>query len=456
MSNHNGPLGSVSLPSQQDQDISTLALQQEFDLFSIGLRSEQLSGNNTRSAVPIDPENSPDPVENETILALLDGVESFNNVLNQITNPSHPAGTHSSQLRVWRLLSGSPQAQSGPPSFIRDISCDCVISDPVVQHTHNCQLGGDLPQTFLTHFFAWCMHFTQGSSDNAEPLLHHAGSLLQHMISTRHPDCLIVLNVLLSVVEAHGQRDLASDFLSSVLASIQLGHCPVEASANFMVGIASRKLAIIDVDHRRLQTIHKNLEFHCGPESPSALVGLYHLAWRYAKDEEHQESALEILERLLPTAEYVLGQSHFFTITCMATMARVLSYIRSLPEALLVMDTALQAVDSEYAPFHPYRLELLYRRAVLFIEAECPTQAEKTLCEVITYRVQVLGIDNVLTRRSLGLLQEALAMNGQHIHLEDLRSGFLSSPTVNQVYKISPLKAYLPAVTPAPTDQARA
>ncbi len=173
-------------------------------------------------------------------------------------------------------------------------------------------------------------------------------------------------------------------------------------------------------------------------------MGWYNVAWRCAKEAEHRERALQILVDLVPLASEVMGSSHLLTITCMTTMARVLSYVRTKKESISVMLKAKQAIDQRYASFHPYRLEVLHRLALFLIDAHRVEDAEKILRGVIEQRVVVLGPHNVLTERSVKLLRKALQATGRHVNLDELKSELLAPSRISKMFEDAPSTAYLP------------
>jgi hypothetical protein len=387
----------------------------------------------------------PEAAEASTIWSQLDSRQSFSNLVNQMLRPDSPAGSASSQLNMFRILSGS-RPVSSQDELIRGFVRQRRVANNEIEYTTDYRDGADLPQNFLLHFFGAFMLHRQGFSEGAADSFRHAQGPLESMIRDCHPECLTTLNIMLSVLEAHGQNEPAGDFLSNVLVFSQrnLTNNPVAATVEFMVKVATRNLRIDDVEIASLESIYHHLEHHFGVRSPSALVGLYHVAWRCAKAEQHREKALQTLTKLTPLSADILGPSHFLTITCMTTMARVLSYIRSAEDAIRLMHLALHAIDSRYAKFHPYRLEVLFRLGRLQIDSHNAKDAARILKEVVEHRVNVLGIDNKRTQDSLGLLRKALASSGEgNAELQRTVHGLLPSK-VKETQEHVPWTAYLP------------
>jgi hypothetical protein len=409
-----------------------------------GLPSSLASDRNISAAITA----LPDHAEASHIFSQLDSIESYNNVIEQMLSPDSPAGPVSNELNMYRILSGSRQV-SCEEELIRDLDSEGGISNNAAEGTKRRHGSTDLSQKFLVYFFRGCMLYSQDSPEGAASPFRHARKLFEAMVRGCHPNCLAALNVMLSVLEAHGRNHLAFEFLSVVqMFTPKDPTNPVAATVEFLVRIATRRLKPIEMEIADLQSIHEQLKDQFGAESPSALVGLYHVAWMCAKESKHRERALQTLTGLVPSAREKLGPSHFLTITCMTTMARVLSYIRTVDESISLMGEAHQAIELTHAYFHPFRLEFLYRLSLFLIDAHQPTPAARILKEVVELRCNVLGPGNDLTTRSLELLQEALELSGKNVCSKELASEMLSPSKVNENYKASPLKAYLPVASP--------
>ncbi len=426
--------GQRELPAFNVQALSTNA--------SVNHQPKLPSRHPSQPDMPESPTYPPHSSEASNIWAHLDGLESYNNVINQILRPDSPVGSAATQLNVFKTLSGSRRVSSHE-ELIRGLDRQCRVSDAAGTDTSGNYNGADVSHNFLARFFAGCILRRQGASEAADGSFWHANDILEAMIKGCHPECLTTLNLMLSVLEVHGQRHLAGDFLSKVLLFSGENRTinPVAATVEFMVKVATRAMNIVEVDLVDLHSIYEQLQARFGLDSPSALVGLYHVAWRSAKAEEHREGSLETLKQLVPAAIKVLGPSHFLTITCMTTMARVLSYVGTLEDCISRMGDVLRVIDVRCAPFHPYRLEALYRLALYLVDAHDPVAAERLLREVVEERVNVLGQTNDLTIRSLESLQDVLVLMGKHVELDDLRSDLLSPTRVNPVCEAS--KAYL-------------
>jgi hypothetical protein len=384
-------------------------------------------------------------LEESSMWEEIESVESYHNVINQMLRPDSPISAASSQLTFSKILSGERQVSSRE-GLIRGLDQQFELSNAAAEDVNDTNNGVTLPQQFLERFFGAFMLHSQGVLEAAIEYFRSANNLLKTMIRSCHSECLTTLNVMLSVLEAHGLNRIAGDFLSiAVLFSNEhLSGNPVAETADFMVRVATRKLRIDQVDIADLQSIYGRLKDRFGPDSPSALVGLYHVAWRCAKEEQHWKESLQMFARLRFTATEVLGPYHFLTITSMTTMARVLSHVRMKHESISLMRQAIQVLKLRYVAFHPYLLEALHRLAEMLFEAHDEENAERLLREVIDQRARVIGHRNKLTQRSLTLLKKLLERRGEFVELSDLVSNLSSSLRVNDLAQNMPLAAYLP------------
>jgi hypothetical protein len=407
------------------------------------------------SRTPLQPD-MPAGSEPFNVSAELDTLESYNNIINQMLRPSTPAGTTSSQLNMLKIMYGTRQVSS--QNLIRDLNHQHDILTNATAETNDPHYAADLPQRFLKSFFGSCMLYNQGSQKGASDSLRHARDLLEEMIVHLHPECLITLNVMLSVLEAHGQNHLVADFLSTMLRFSQtnLINNPVAATAEFMVNVATRKLKLDGAEVAQLRSIYELLSDRFGPNSSSALVGWYNVAWRMAKSEEHRDAALQTLKWLAQIASESLGSSHVLTITCITTMARVMFRTNRQEESIILMAQALETIGLRYAHFHPYRLEALHRLARFQIDGGQVADGANILIEVIVKRANILGQNNPLTRRSLDLLHRALGLTWRDDVFSGLEMELLSNSSVNEVHERFPMMAYSPVASPTHIAASRA
>jgi Tetratricopeptide repeat len=387
-------------------DSPAINLQECCDRLDVVCPPEPVPSHPPQSDTPAELLHLPEGSEAEKMWLAINSNKIFNHILNQWLGADSSADAESCQLKMFNIMFGSSASSYGS---LHDLLHDLGPWSATAEHTNNDHGDMERPQAFLAHFFVGCILQRQGYPGDATKVFRFAGHILDDMIRSCHPECLVALDVMLAVLETQGQKDDAADFLSGVLVSCRqnLSTAPVAQTVNFLVAAATRQLDVAEWDIEHLESIHKRLEDDFGKESPSALAGLYHIAWRCAREESLQERALHMLEELLPLARS--SRSHFLTITCMTTMAGVLSRIGRQEESIQRMTEAIVEIDRKYAPYHPYRLEALHRLANFLLGAQRFQEAQNILKAVVTERIRVLGDNNFLTQRSREQLRIATA-----------------------------------------------
>jgi hypothetical protein len=425
---HGTPLEQRSFMDFQSQrNPPGVNLQECFDRPDVAFSPEPFSSIILQSETP-EPVHLQEGSEAAKMWASINRNTSFNHIVKQLLGADSPAGPEPYQVGMLSIMFGSPSVSS--QGLLQDLLHDSGPLNATTEHTNSEHSDVELPEKFLSHLFGGYILQRQGLADGAKQLFCLAGHFLNGMIRSCHPECLVALNVMLAVLEAQGQKDDAADFLSCVLVSSQqnLSTTPVAQTAEFMVGIATRGLGEADSDIEHLESIYERLKVQFGVRSSSALAGLYHIAWRCAKEETLRQRALQTLDELLPLASTTLGPSHFLTITCMTTRARVLFHFHREEESISLMWEAIKAIDRRYALFHPYRLEALHRFAEFLIDAQNVKDAERILKDVVKERIRVLGGNNFLTERSQKLLQKARASTAYNAGSQERTS---SSPVTS-------------------------
>jgi hypothetical protein len=263
----------------------------------------------------------------------------------------------------------------------------------------------------------------QGFCEAATVLMHSAVQLFRGMISRRDPYCLTALNLLTAVLESVGQRPLAETILRNILETAY-GHLenegPVNATIHFMLNIVSGRAKKSKYDANRMLQVYNELCELWGADSPSALAGLYHVAWRLALTEETRGEAWSILDPLKAKCEQILGPYHFQTITTMTTSARVLYHLGEHLQAALMINQAIQRLDMMYEDFHPFRLEARSRQATLLMKLPGSYDVETILQDVLRQQAAILGFENPRTQSTRDTLQRFLEGKGRTFILPEI------------------------------------
>jgi hypothetical protein len=270
--------------------------------------------------------------------------------------------------------------------------------------------------SFLRECLSACIVHGQGFREAATVLMHGAVQVFSGMIRRRDPYCLTALNLLTAVLESVGQRLLAETVLRKILETANVyseNEGPVNATIRFMLEIVSGRAKKSEYNANRMWQVYHELCELWGADSPSALTGLYHVAWTLALVQDTRGEAWAILEPLNFKCELTLGPCHFQTITTMTTSARVLYHLGDHWKAALMINRAIQRLDLMYEDFHPFCLEARSRQATLLMKLEGSHDVETILQDVLRQQVLILGFDNPRTQSTLATLQRYLNGKGR-------------------------------------------
>ena len=393
--------------------------------------------------------------------------EELNAVVNQMFRPRPVAERHATDPMIFNVIAATPRCQSistrpsgsQPAKLSSSFDCSAPFDlanqvDVMDQHRGpsstyqsiygSCQENWVDAGPLLSKCFEGCILQSQGLCSQADSAIDTAARDFAKVIEHQGPCCLATLNVLVAVLEAHGQGELAQRFLSEMLDVSDgcLGpHSPVTATVDFMLKAAARSFRKSKYNHAILRAIHQELAHTWGNDSPSALTGLYNLAWRLASDAETLVEAQELLVGLKDSCESVLGPFHVLTICCMTTLARVLFRLKRSQDAQSMMGLAINRVDEVFEEFHPYRLEARRRQAIILFEYGLLKEAEEILQDAVWHQCAVLGCQNPRTLSSTRVLQKLLRRLGKAVDADRLPQK-LSQISLNEEYLRWPYKAY--------------
>lgn len=277
--------------------------------------------------------------------------------------------------------------------------------------------------SFLRECLSACIVQGQCSYEAATGLMDGAVLLFGDMISRGDPYCLTALNLLTTVLESVGQRLLAESVLRRILETTH-GHWqnegPITVTIRFMLEIVGGRAKKSEYDAKRMSQVYTGLCELWGADSPSALAGLYHVAWSLALVEETRAEAWSILDKLKVKCETILGPGHFQTITAMTTLARVLYHLGAHWQAAEMINEAIQRLDRTYEVFHPVRLEACTRQAILLMKLGGSYDVETILRDVLVRQVAILGCENPRTRFTITTLQKFHEERGRIFNLPEI------------------------------------
>ena len=349
----------------------------------------------------------------------LSGFERANPLFFSLLSTSAPA--------IYRQDQGvvpAGQAQASESTFAKALKYDRVmlVRSYPIQMTrgtgHEAAVSVEPSVSFLRECLSACIVGGQGFRDTADILMHGAVQDFRNMVNRRDSYALTALNLLISLLESVGQRPLAETILRKILEteSDRLeSESPIGVTIRFLLDIVCGRARQSKYQADRMRQVHHELCALWGADSPSALAGLYHVAWTLAlvDDTNSRREAWAILEPLNARCEVRLGPCHFQTITSMTTSARVLYHLGEHWMAALMINRAIQRLDLMYEDFHPYRLEARSRQARLLMKLEGSHDVEAILQDVVRRQAAVLGLQNSRTQSTLELLKNFLTSKGR-------------------------------------------
>lgn len=258
------PVSFIEMPSenspfldlQNQRDFPVLNVQQSSNYARANDEHEELSDDIKRLRLSMQHADLFESSAVFTTWSFLADLESYTNVIDQMLKPDVSSGSAISQLNVIRMLSGFPQASS-QRGTIQGLGDRWEDPNDPMKDANGQQKVVDVSQRFLVRVLGGCMLHNQGSVKGAAILFHQAHDLFEAIIRDSHPKCLIVLNVMLSVLKAHGRNQLAGDFLVSVISVLHLLYNPVAATVKFMIQAVTRELRNFEADMENLQAIYE-------------------------------------------------------------------------------------------------------------------------------------------------------------------------------------------------------
>ncbi len=299
------------------------------------------------------------------------------------------------------------------------------------------------PWAYVSRCFLSCIHQGQGRIREAKFVAADAAQMYGILVKHQHEQALACLDIVLRVLFYHGQIAFVAWLLEDALTAAM---SYLEENDNFVLIIkfliaqANSKAKDCDVTLSRLETIYADFKEHRGSEHPYTLIAGYHVAWRLSlEDEKGQVAALRLLQTLQGSFDHVFGVTHMEAIGNLTTTSRVLQSLERDDEAEEVMKEAMRRIDEVFPPCHPYSLETKTRYAQLLRGIDEYELAERMLIEVAVGRVEVLGPDNELSRRSIVDVEQTLCVAGReqdHAKFQDaltlaLRRRSMRSPEID-------------------------
>ncbi|KAF7513439.1 hypothetical protein GJ744_008733 [Endocarpon pusillum] len=187
------------------------------------------------------------------------------------------------------LQQNTPEEKALPQDHILHLTKDELHED---SHVSIDELPAEgYPKNFLAwSIYSWLLK-NECRHDESQSAMRFAASIFAKMIACRHERCLTSLELLMALIESHGNPDFANDLLDRFKATaLSMSGLPEKKSIilaiKFKIDIV-RRLGIRDVSYlTALEQVYADFEQYWGADSPSTLACLYNLGWYLAGDND--------------------------------------------------------------------------------------------------------------------------------------------------------------------------
>ena len=356
-------------------------------------------------------------------------------------------GARAPAANFFGYLSSTPLSMQDQISYSVSNTTDKAAVDH--EHLHNRPLNNkNSEQTsagtcsataFLVRCFYACMCFGQSCEEDVNDELEgkannaiiEAMQILATMIQQHDGKTLSTLSILLVMFPSLGQTELAQRLLRNALKvskqQISANHALI-FTIKWMVTVAEGSSHLTEFSTEAFQGMREEISEYFGPNSESALVATYHVAWALLR-EEHLDSAQkascldkaeQVLGSLRNQCEKILGLHHLQTIITSVTLARVYFLQGNSSSAETLTGEMIGRLEKVFQPHHPYLLETLRRQAKFLQDLGKRDEAEGILLRVVRERFSVLGPTNPRSQSTLKELRASMSARGAPIELSEL------------------------------------
>lgn len=385
---------------------------------------------------------------------LAQGVESM---AIQVLTPESSLPSHGDFVEVAQLMSPSPVlSKSEDPetlvgqafeAFVQPSHSKCLeyLNPSAFEPGGNLKASNcvDLPARWVSLCFYTCIFHGQQQHEQATASREMAAQVFDQMIRCQNDQALTGLNLVLSILVAHGHKDLGANFLSDATAvsSNCLGPShQVTLTCRWMAAAATGKPDSCGYGSEELRQIHAYFQVVWGRSHPHTLLSLYNLAWTLTLENKNKEAETRLRE-LYDTSSVVFPRPHMQTVTALTTLSRVYSKLGKHDQAVQAMEEAIDRSKDLLGAEHPKCLESRRRLAGLYEKVGRHEMVEPIYWAVLQGRVKMLGPKHTYTRGSLKDLMELLQKQGQGEKANQIQSSVLALENgANDFYEL--MKAY--------------
>ncbi len=317
----------------------------------------------------------------------------------------------------------------------------------LLAHVHHLA-GADDEQAWQRHEAGQLLNQTglylrcRGRFAEAEPLLRSALGVCERVLGPEHPDTVVCLNNLATLLVALGRNDEAEQRYRRALTVRQrlLGpdHPATATSLNNLAGLLEGLGRYEEAEPLYRRAI-KVYERELGPGHPTTAASFSNLAVLLAEQGRHEEAealnrramklraralgpghpdlanslnnlagllhdqgryrkAERLFRRALKIREQTLGADHPDTATSLGNQAQVLCSLGRYQEAGRLYGHALEIRERVLGPDHPDTAGSLYNLGMFLAERGNPTEGEPLVARALAIAERVLGQDHPHTK----------------------------------------------------------
>ncbi|KIW13041.1 hypothetical protein PV08_08228 [Exophiala spinifera] len=270
-------------------------------------------------------------------------------------------------------------------------------------------------QAYATACMGACMYHAAGRRDVGRHCLQQATIHFSQMCCGESPFILIAASMVLTWMTVHAEGNIATSVMSACWTAAKdvLGaQNSITKLLEWMTAAAGgvEKLRASSVNAKTLRHVWQSFLHRLGEAHGHTIVGLYCLSFQLILADKLFVEAEEYLQGLSSTSIKSLGLDHLQTIIILATLSRAQYRQRKFSSALETIDRSLAACP--LGEYHPHRLEMLIRKALILKNVGRLDETEKIYWLVAEARAATLGMHHRATIAAHGSLVDVLKMTG--------------------------------------------
>jgi tetratricopeptide (TPR) repeat protein len=295
-------------------------------------------------------------------------------------------------------------------------TCELFLphTQAVLQHQFVSQ-SSTIHRATLLRNIGW-LDWRQGRYDLAHKKNLEAYEINRERLGAEHPDTLVIVSILASVLRGQGKYEEAEKMSRRALEGYEkvLGAdhphtlTSVDNLANVLRGQGKYEEAE-KMSRRALEGSEKVL----GADHPDTLTSVTNLA-SALRDQGKYEEAEKMGRRALEGYEKVLGTDHPHTLTSVGNLASALQDQGKYEEAEKMGRRALEGSEKVLGADHPHTLTSVGNLASVLRDQGKYEEAEKMGRRALEGREKVLGADHPYTLNSVANLASVLRDQGKY------------------------------------------